>query len=126
MFVLPADDEAFEAKLADIAPAYLHHTDPSVLLADLDQTILDAAALRQGFASLEGWSVADKLGDITAPALVGCGRHDLHTTPECSARLGSAIPGAELVWFEHSAHFPWLEEREGFNAAVRAWLSGLL
>jgi proline iminopeptidase len=122
----PDSDEEFEAAFPSMAPAYLRHADPSVLSEELSQTIFDAAAMRQGFIALAGWSVVDELSKITAPTLVACGRHDLHTTPECSARLASAIGNAELVWFENSAHFPWLEEREAFDAAVRRWLSKLV
>jgi proline iminopeptidase len=124
-FPFPTNDEEMEQLFPKIAPAYLRHADPSILLDELSETIFDASAMRQGFIALMGWSVADKLDRITAPTLVACGRHDLHTTPECSARLASAIPNAELVWFEESAHFPWLEEREAFNAAVRDWLGRL-
>ncbi len=124
-YTLPASDEEMEALFPTIARSYLRHADPSVLAEELSQTIFDVAAARAGFKALMGWSVVDKLDRIAAPTLVACGRHDLHTTPECSARLASSIPNAELVWFEESAHFPWLDEPEAFDAAVRAWLAGL-
>jgi proline iminopeptidase len=125
-FPPPINDEEFEALFPKIAHAYLRHADPAVLIQEMSETIFDAAAVIAGFMALSGWSVVDKLDRITAPTLVACGRHDLHTTPECSARLASAIPKAELVWFENSAHFPHLEEREAFDAAVRAWLAKLV
>lgn len=32
------------------------------------------------------------------------------------------LPQAQLVLFEHSGHFPWIEELERFSQTVKAWL----
>jgi len=123
MSVMPGDDEEMESKLPLLAPAYLYQAEAAELADVLEQTVVDAAALRQGFVALAGWSVVDRLSAISAPTLVVCGRHDLQTTPECSKRLATAIGRAELVWFESSAHFPWFDERDAFEATLRRWLS---
>lgn len=120
---VPATDAEFAAMLPAIAPAYVHSVEPSALVAHYAGTIFDARTMIRGFEVLPSWSVADRLARITCPTLVACGRYDLLTTPECSARLGSEIPRAELVWFEDSGHFPWLEEPNAFFTAVRGFVS---
>lgn len=119
----PVSNEEFEAVLPVLVPAYLRSTSPDVLTGLLGSSILEVSTMVRGFEVLAGWSVADKLGRITAPTLVLCGRHDLFTTPECSKRLSTAIPEAELVWFEQSGHFPWVEEPDAFFAAVKDWVA---
>ncbi len=119
----PSSDDEMRARFPDLAPAYLRYGDTSLLQAFNDEMILDVRTAVQSMMALGGWSVADKLGDITAPTLVLCGRHDLFTTPECSKRLSTAIPNAELVWFEESGHFPEVEEPDAFQAAIRDWIA---
>jgi proline iminopeptidase len=117
-------DEMFIELLPAIAPVYLYKSDPKVLAEILAGTIVNGeVALHSMTVALPGWSVADKLDRVTAPTLVLCGRYDLMTTPECSKRLSTAIPGAELVWFENSGHFPSVEEPDAFIAAVRDFFS---
>lgn len=63
-----------------------------------------------------------RLGEVAAPTLVLCGRHDPQYPPACSRELAAGIPGAQLVFFEHSGHYPFLEEAEAFWAAVEGFL----
>lgn len=118
----PTTDDDFLALVPRIAPIYLYKAAPDELTRQLQACVLDAKAAVQGFVALAGWSVASDLGKITCPTLVLCGRYDLLTTPECSKRLSSAIPDADLVWFEESGHFPWLEEPDMWDGAVRGWI----
>lgn len=126
MATLPADDEAMEEAMPKLAPAYVKNIEPAVLSEQFEEMIFDAAALVAGINAFAGWSVVDKLAAIGSPTLVACGRYDLQTPPECAKRLSSAIPGAELLMLEESAHFPWLEEPEVFYPAVRGWLQRML
>ena len=119
---MPRSDEEFASLLPALVPAYVRTVDPSVLLTEMQRALLKVDAMRAGFQTLAGWSVVDKLGTITAPTLVVCGRHDLQTTPECAKRLSTAIPNAELAWFENSGHFPWVEEPQAFEARLRDFL----
>lgn len=114
--------EELEARLHLRARAWLYDTPPAVLLEALAETKFEPKVAARGNEALEGWTVAGELASITCPTFVGCGRYDLFTTPECSKRLANAIPGAELVWFERSGHFPWIEEPDAFFEAVRGWL----
>jgi proline iminopeptidase len=120
---VPSSDDDFRAGLPEIAPAYMHHGDPSLLTDDYADAILDADTMVRGFEFLPQWSVAGKLDRITCPTLVVCGRYDLLTTPECAKRLAATIPDAELAWFEQSGHFPWLEEPDAFFAVVRDFVA---
>ena len=49
------------------------------------------------------------------------GRHDWEVPSVLSARYFEALraPSKQLVWFEHSAHLPNVEERPRFNQIMR-------
>ena len=63
-----------------------------------------------------------RLGEVTAPALILAGRHDLSAPPSRAELLRAGILNAESVVLEESGHFPYLEEPEECFAAIRAWL----
>jgi pimeloyl-ACP methyl ester carboxylesterase len=63
-----------------------------------------------------------RLGEITMPTLVLCGRHDPQYPPTCSEQLATHIQAARLVLLEHSGHFPYIEEPAAFWEAVRTFL----
>lgn len=44
---------------------------------------------------------------------VRCGRFD-EATPALAETIQRGIPGSELIIFEHSAHFPHIEEAEWY------------
>jgi proline-specific peptidase len=71
---------------------------------------------------LAGWDVTARLGEIRVPALVSCGRYD-EATPRQAETIAGALPDAELVVFEQSAHVPPFEEPERYLATVRAFLA---
>jgi proline iminopeptidase len=58
---------------------------------------------------LKNWDVTGHLGEIRIPTLVLCGRDD-EATPVLAETIHREIPDSELVIFEHSAHFPHIEE----------------
>jgi proline iminopeptidase len=70
---------------------------------------------------LAGWDVTPRLSEITVPALVCCGRHD-EATPLQAETIAAALPHAELVVFEQSAHLAFLEETQRYLATVREFL----
>lgn len=71
---------------------------------------------------LAGWDVTPRLGEIRVPALVLCGRYD-EATPHQAETLVAALPDAELVVFEESAHLAPVEETERYLATVRSFLA---
>ncbi len=73
---------------------------------------------------LKSWSILDRLGAIAVPTLLLSGAYD-EATPAIVGAIQARIPRAEWILFEHSSHTPHLEEPAAFNAAVRAFLSGV-
>jgi proline-specific peptidase len=71
---------------------------------------------------LAGWDVTPRLREILVPALVLCGRYD-EATPRQAETIAAALPDAELVVFEESAHLSPLEEPERYLSTVRAFLA---
>jgi proline iminopeptidase len=57
-----------------------------------------------------------------APTLILCGRQDPQYAPACSEELAAGISGSQLSWFEHSGHFPFIEEPEALWPRVAAFL----
>ncbi|WP_460503328.1 alpha/beta fold hydrolase [Hymenobacter agri] len=45
-------------------------------------------------------------GSITAPLVIGWGRHDRVCFPAQAPRALAKFPDARLHWFEHCGHFP--------------------
>ncbi|MCB2410543.1 alpha/beta fold hydrolase [Hymenobacter lucidus] len=45
-------------------------------------------------------------GSITAPLVIGWGRHDRVCLPDQSRRALAKFPDARLYWFDHCGHFP--------------------
>jgi 3-oxoadipate enol-lactonase len=56
-----------------------------------------------------------RLRDVHAPTLVCVGRSDPQAPVGCSQELAEGIPNAHLVIFEHSGHYPFIEEPELFD-----------
>jgi pimeloyl-ACP methyl ester carboxylesterase len=65
-----------------------------------------------------------RLGEVRAPTLVLAGRHDPQMPPACGEELARGIPGARLVVFERSGHYPFIEEQGAFWAAIGGFLAG--
>ena len=63
-------------------------------------------------------SIADKLGAVTAPTLVVCGRDDIATGPAKSEAIARAIPGARLEWIEGAGHMSAIEQPEAVAKVV--------
>jgi proline iminopeptidase len=85
-------------------------------------TVFSAAAMRRGFEVLATWSSVDRLASIVAPTLVVAGRHDPFTAWPQAHRIAERVPDAEVVVFENSAHFPWLDEPDRFFDLIPSWL----
>ncbi len=65
----------------------------------------------------------DMLDTITIPTLVCVGRHDRQAPVRAAEYVSSVIPNARLVIFEESAHAPFYEEPERFNAELTRFIS---
>ncbi len=89
--------------------AYYHR--PSLLLL-ARQLLLEArhtkmrpeALIFAGRHLLKGWTVMDRLVEITAPTLVMAGRDDFLFPPEHQIELAAGIPNARLRIIERAGH----------------------
>jgi proline-specific peptidase len=71
--------------------------------------------------TLMNWDITNRLGEIHVPALVLCGRDD-EATPTLAETIQHGIPDSELFIFEHSAHFPHIEETELYLQVLEEFL----
>ena len=67
-----------------------------------------------------------RLGEVTAPALILCGRHDPQFPLPASEQLADGLPDARLVVFEQSGHYPFVEEPARFWEVVGEFLNAAL
>jgi pimeloyl-ACP methyl ester carboxylesterase len=65
----------------------------------------------------------DMLHTISIPTMVCVGRHDRNAPLPAAQYVAAAIPNAELVVFEHSAHAPFYEEPALFNQVLERFIS---
>jgi proline iminopeptidase len=119
---LPASDDELATRMGELLPYYFHTMDPDHVAPLFEGTIYRAGMMTRGFEVLSTWSSVDRLGEIAAPTLLLVGRHDVFTSYPQSYRIARRIPDAEIVVFEGSGHFPWIEEPDVFFAAVCDWL----
>jgi 3-oxoadipate enol-lactonase len=59
--------------------------------------------------AIAGTDITARLAEITVPALVIAGRHDLATPPAVVESLAAALPQADLIMFETTGHLPAIE-----------------
>lgn len=81
------------------------------------------ALIQAGRHLLDGWSVVDRLDEITAPTLILAGRQDFVFPPPCQEQLAAGIHGARLVIVDGAGHSPQDEKRGEVLAALRSFLS---
>lgn len=70
----------------------------------------------------ENLDLTSKLGGFNFPTLVINGRYDMNVAPLTAWRLKQAIPGAKVVFFEHSGHLPSYEEPEKYLQVLEDFL----
>lgn len=117
-----ADDEWTARKFNTIAPLYFHEADAALANRVFNRTVWSGSAGARGRQLSRSYNVLGRLGDIQAPTLILVGRHDFITPPSQAERIHRGIQGSKLVCFEHSGHFPFIEEPGAFFDTVRAWL----
>jgi proline iminopeptidase len=64
-----------------------------------------------------------QLKSLAAPLLVLAGRHDRIALPDRVAEYKTQAPRAEVVTFEQSAHFPFIEETDAVIERIRKFLA---
>ncbi len=106
---------------------FLFHNHPAAKLnrrlwseSGLINTGYMLAALTQQTADVP---LLDRLAALPVPTLVVVGLYDRNTGVEACRDVATRLPAARLSVFEHSAHFPDMEEPERYAAAVRTFLA---
>ncbi len=72
---------------------------------------------------LKGWTVMDRLGEITSPALLVAGRDDGVFPPDCQRELAAGIPNARLHLVDHAGHSPFAEQTAQVMPVIRHFIS---
>lgn len=72
---------------------------------------------------VRGWSVLDRLGEITVPTLVIAGRQDFVFPPDSQRELAAGIPQAHLTLIDEAGHNPHDEKTAEVMRAIRQFLS---
>ena len=116
-----SNDEAMKDTLKLILPLYFYQHQPAydALLADM---IVCAALEGQQEQMLSTYNMLPYLHEISCPTLLLVGRDDFICPPSQAQLMHARIPHSRLVVFEHSGHFPWIEEPPLFIQTVKAWL----
>jgi proline iminopeptidase len=71
----------------------------------------------------ENLDLTSRLGGFNFPTLIINGRYDMNVAPLTAWRLKQAIPGAKVVFFEHSGHLPSYEEPERYLQVLEDFLN---
>ncbi len=120
-------DEDLELFVQRILPLYLHNPGKSLPNAQKELSgPISSYAFKAQFAA-DQVTETEPIGTfsrIKAEAVIMVGRHDFICPVAVSERLHGTIPGSQLVIFEGSGHFPWLEEQEDFRKQLDRFLSG--
>ena len=118
-------DTDFQQILTDLAPLYCYNFAQfeNVLSEATKDIVPKAQAFRHSFRSLmPQYDVRDQLVNITVPVLIICGRHDWITPVSQSLLMHDKLPNSELVIFENSAHWVYIEEEALFLETIDDWL----
>jgi proline iminopeptidase len=121
------DDETLRASWCGALPAYFYRYQPMFGAAMDDGMIYSAPAYNRGMFTLAphfnscGW-----LKDIRTQTLVMAGAHDWLAPPkEGAGRLMAHLPYATLQMFEHSGHYPFVEEPTAYGHTLRMFVRQL-
>jgi pimeloyl-ACP methyl ester carboxylesterase len=71
---------------------------------------------------LDGWTVMERLGQITVPTLVLAGRDDFLFPPEHQVALAAGLKNGRLRIVERAGHLPHEERTDEVMAAVRDFI----
>jgi proline iminopeptidase len=105
-------------------PLYFHEYDEEVGSEIVQRIVGNAATAREMFTNdMPAYDVEDRLREIEAPTLVLVGKHDWVTPVSESELIASGVKNAELIVYEHSGHFIFIEEHEKFLRDMREFTS---
>ena len=122
----PETDAAFAQRFGNLLPLYFH--DPHKNQAAFEEAIGNppsawAFHAQKAVDQLPSADQMPGLGRIRAETLILVGRHCWICPVLVSDKLHVGIRGSRLVIFEHTGHFPWIEEPDRFFPEVTRFLS---
>ena len=117
-----AGDEEFADAWAEVLPLYFHALDRAAVHALAARHRYRLATRRAIVPALRAYDVRARLAEIRVPALVCAGAHDWITSVAQARELAQGLPRGELVIFEESGHYPFVEETARFIQTVAAFL----
>jgi proline iminopeptidase len=101
-------------------PLYYVDYDAQQAETALARTVINVDTALEMFRNdVTAYDIVDRLPDLACPALLLVGDSDWIIQPEQSELMARQIRDAELVIFERTGHFPYVERNEEFLAAIR-------
>lgn len=125
------DDEDFGAGVAEMSPLFRPANASDIKthkVQENDPRLGKVHAATQNFAfshNMPRFDIRSRLKEITVPALVIVGRHDVITPVAFSEEIAREIPRAQLAIFENSGHNPAMDETQAFEKLVEEYVSSL-
>lgn len=103
--------------------AYIDHAGEVYKRISSTPTEYDAfvAQISNMWATQPNWS-DDDLKKITTPTAIALGDHDEAVSREHTDYLAKTIPGAQEIILKDASHFAMIQDPEGYNKAVRAFI----
>ena len=106
-----------------VTPGWLEAHPDAEVAAVLGDAGMASSARRGHRRASAAHDASDRLGEITAPALLLHGSDDLFCPPGNAELLEKSISGAQRVQFERARHAYFLEQREHASRAVLDFLA---
>lgn len=122
-----SDDATLKRVWYGALPLYFKNYDAGLGAEILEKIQFSAAAFNHSFFKCQpNFNTVGRLNEVSTPALVIAGRDDWAAPPAQGAeRLHAELPNSEMVIFEDSGHFPFIEENERFVSTVGQWIRDL-
>jgi proline iminopeptidase len=100
----------------------LRHIAGATLRGEWRTKVRPEALIHGGRVLSDGWSVMERLGEITVPTLVMAGRDDFLFPPEHQVALADGLADGSLHIVERAGHNPHEERTAEVMAAVRDFI----
>lgn len=115
-------DDDFHTAWRDVFPLYFHRTPAEEVYRIADTSSYRLETRKQVLPTLRDYDVRAELGMIHVPTLVIAGRHDWITSVSQAEELAAGLPVSDLVIYEGSGHYPFIDEPQAFMPTVDEWL----
>jgi proline iminopeptidase len=108
-------------------PLYFYRFTPDQGAALADGIRYSAPAYNRGlFELMPAFDSQPWLEQLRVPCLIAAGVHDwMAPRAQATDRLHQAIAQSQVALFEHSGHYPFIEETTAFCHTVRQFLRGI-